>query len=212
MSQVDHWEVEQASDGMNFSMIDECRNVAATARECMWNSPGPPSTTAKLMINASGADIWGASDAFAFLMQPIGANEQITLRVRSLANTHAWAKGGVMIRNTLAANSAHADFIVSAAKGMAMQFCTEAGFPSESIGQTAGAAPVWLRIRRFESASTPGQASFSASYSTDRTFWRAIASSVGFPMAHDALIGVAVTSHVSGVETTAIIDDVRIQR
>jgi hypothetical protein len=132
--------------------------------------------------------------------------------VRSLVNTNAWAKAGVMIRETLAAGSRHADFIVSPAKGMALQFRTEPNGLSESIGQTAGAAPVWLRIERSESTTAGQPASFTGWFSTNRTLWRVIPSSVAFPIAHDALIGIAVTSHASGIETTAVIDDVRIER
>jgi hypothetical protein len=163
-------------------------------------------------VKASGSDIWGASDHFVFVSTPIGDNAQITLRVRSLANTNAWAKAGVMIRETLDAASRHADFIVSPSKGMALQFRTEPNGPSESIGQTAGGVPVWLRIRRFESTTAGQPAGFTAWYSIDRTIWRAIPASTAFPIAHDAMIGIAVTSHLTGVETTAVIDDVRIER
>ena len=52
----------------------------------------------------SGSDIWGTSDSFVFFNMPIGENRQITIRVRSLANTDAWAKAGVMIRETLTAD------------------------------------------------------------------------------------------------------------
>jgi hypothetical protein len=185
---------------------------ALTAR-ALGSATGSASTDGTFYtVHASGADIWGTSDRFMFVGAPIGDNEQITLRVRSIGNTDAWAKAGVMIRESLAANAAHADFIVSAGKGMAMQFRPETNFPSESIGQTAGAAPVWLRLRRTESASTPNQANFQAWYSTDRTVWRPLSASAGFPIAHGALIGIAVTSHASGVETIAAVDDVRIER
>ena len=179
------------------------------------NATGSASTDGTTFtVKASGSDIWGTSDNFVFLSTPIGGSnvQQITLRVRSLANTNVWAKAGVMIRETLDAGSRHADVIVSPGKGMALQVRSEPNGQSESLGQTAGSAPVWLRIRRTESTTAGQPASFTAWYSTDRTIWKVISTSAAFPMAHDAMIGIAVTSHAAGVETTAVIDDVRIER
>ena len=57
-------------------------------------------------IDASGTDIWGTSDQFRFVYQPISGDVQITARVDSQTVTNEWAKAGVMIRTSLAANSA----------------------------------------------------------------------------------------------------------
>ena len=163
-----------------------------------------------LTVRASGADIWNTQDSFVFFAIPIRNDEQITLRVRSLGNTNQWAKAGVMIRESTAAGSRHADAIVSPSKGIAMQYRSATNGASASAVQINGAAPVWLRIRRSESSSG-GPATFQAEYSTDFMFWRLISNSVSFPMAHDAMIGIALTSHAAGVETTAVIDDIRIE-
>ena len=163
-------------------------------------------------LAASGTDIWNASDSFMFFGMPIGDNAQMTLRVRGLGNTNAWAKAGVMIRESIAAGSRQADLVVSSAKGIAMQDRRATGGASVDASQVGGAAPVWLRIRRTE-PSTTGQAStFTAWFSTDRVTWQPMPGSAAFPMAHDAMIGIALTSHSPGVETTAIVDDIRIER
>jgi hypothetical protein len=162
-------------------------------------------------VKGSGRDIWGASDSFFFLAMPLGENKSITARVRTIGNTDPWAKAGVMIRESLAANAKHADAIVSPSKGFAMQYRNTTGGATVSAVQMTGGAPIWLRIRRFENASSTNPDIFEASYSTDRLTWRQIAS-VSFNTTHDAYIGIAVTSHKEGTETTAVIDDIRVER
>ena len=143
---------------------------------------------------------------------PIGDNEQITIRVRSLANTNAWGKAGVMIRESVAAGPMHADAIVSPGKGIAMQYRNATNGTTVSAAQVNGAAPVWLRIFRSEPASPGAIGSFQASFSTDGQGFRLLSNSLHFTIAHDAMIGIALTSHTPRVETTAVIDDIRIER
>jgi hypothetical protein len=162
-------------------------------------------------MNADGTDIWGTADSFLYAWLPIGANRQITVRVRSIGAIDPWSKAGVMIRESLAAGSKQVDAIVSPSKGIAMQYRSATNGPSASPVQVSGAAPVWLRIRRFESATPGAPAGFQAEYSTTGTLWRVLSNSVSFPIAHDSLIGIAVTSHHAGVKTQVILDDIRLE-
>jgi hypothetical protein len=159
---------------------------------------------------ASGSDIWGTSDSYMFASMPMGDYRQITVRVRSLDNTNAWAKAGVMIRESLAEGSKHADAIVSPSKGIAMQYRNTTDGPTASAVQMSGAAPIWLRIRRFEGAGT-ATGDFSTWFSTDGLIWRRLGD-VSFNIAHDAYIGVVLTSHQPGTATKALIDDIRIEQ
>jgi len=163
-------------------------------------------------VTGSGSDIWGTSDAFFFLELPIGEFRQITARVQVVGNTDPWAKAGVMIRETLAADSRHADVVVTPSKGIAFQNRASPGATSASVELRASAAPILLRLTRSESASG-GPALFNANYSTDGgLLWRAFCCAASMPMNHVAHIGLAVSSHKPGTETTAVIDDVRIER
>ena len=58
---------------------------------------GPP-----IKMTAAGADIWGTADQFHFAYKQLSGNGSITAKVVSVSNTDAWAKAGVMIRETLA--------------------------------------------------------------------------------------------------------------
>jgi hypothetical protein len=64
-------------------------------------------------VQASGSDIWTATDAFHFVYQSLTGDGSITARVASISNTNQWAKAGVMIRESLAANSKESSLVVT---------------------------------------------------------------------------------------------------
>ncbi len=72
-------------------------------------------------IQAAGSDIWSGADEFHFVYQPMTGNGEVIARLASLANTDSWAKAGVMIRESLTAQSRHAMTAVSAGNGYAFQ-------------------------------------------------------------------------------------------
>ena len=59
-------------------------------------------------MSSSGADIWGTADQFRFAYKSLSGDGTIVARVDSIVNTNVWAKGGVMIRQSLDAGSTHA--------------------------------------------------------------------------------------------------------
>ena len=59
------------------------------------------SASATFSVKGAGADVWGAADGFHFVSRPLTGDGYIVARVRSLQNTSASAKAGVMIRETL---------------------------------------------------------------------------------------------------------------
>ena len=84
-------------------------------------------STGLYTVNGSGADIWGNGDDFFFVDQPLVGNGQIIARVLSVENTDAWAKAGVMIRESLASGARNAAMIVSPGNGLAFQRRVKAG-------------------------------------------------------------------------------------
>ena len=99
-------------------------------------------------VRGAGADIWNTADGFHFVYQPLDGDGSITARVVSVQNVYVWTKAGVMIRNTLEANSAHGHMLVSAAKGEAFQYRTQAGGTSLSAAGAAAPAPYWVKVVR----------------------------------------------------------------
>jgi hypothetical protein len=59
-------------------------------------------------IRGSGADIWGANDAFQFLHRPANRSGFIVARIASLQTANAFGKAGVMLRAGVDANAATA--------------------------------------------------------------------------------------------------------
>src|SRR5439155_7908696 len=68
-------------------------------------------------VGGAGSDIWGKSDGFRFVYHPLEGDGQIVARVLALPRANLLAKAGVMIRDTLQANSKHAGLLVTSAAG-----------------------------------------------------------------------------------------------
>ena len=136
-------------------------------------------------INASGADIWGYSDQMHFAYVPVTGNVEILMRVDSVPSTSPWAKVGVMIRGSLAANAAHAFSLVSFSKGVAFQRRPSTGGSSVN---TAGpdSSSRWVRLVRLGNAVT-------AYSSADGTKWTSIGSDT-IQLGATAYVGIAATS------------------
>jgi hypothetical protein len=63
-------------------------------------------------VTAGGADIWEKSDQFHFVSQRVSADFDIAVRVESFVPAHLYSKAGLMIRDTLNADSPHLMFLV----------------------------------------------------------------------------------------------------
>ncbi len=139
-----------------------------------------------LTVNGSGADVWGAADAFRYVYFPVVGNAQLTAKVTSVQNTNAWAKAGVMIRENLAAGSSNAFMAITPVSGATFQSRIATGSASTST-VVAGGAPKWVRITRVGNLLT--------GYVSDNgTAWTQVGSK-SISMASSVLVGVAVTSH-----------------
>jgi regulation of enolase protein 1 (concanavalin A-like superfamily) len=154
-------------------------------------------------VSGRGADIWGTSDAFYFVQAPASGNFSLTARVRSVTNTHAWAKAGVMIRESLTANARHAFMLVSAGKGVSFQYRTATGGQTFQVTPGTGAAPTWLRITRSGDR-------IDAFWSANGSTWNSLGF-VSIPMADNVFVGLPVTSHNTAASATAVFDDVWIK-
>jgi regulation of enolase protein 1 (concanavalin A-like superfamily) len=150
-------------------------------------------------MDGNGADIWGTADAFRFHYVPWAGDGTIIARVRSLENTHRWAKAGVMFREALTPGSRHVMAIVSPSMGLAMQYRSETGGASASTAPVPGNAPVWVRLRRFADR-------FEASWSADGEVWQFLGEA-RVSMSRDVYVGLPLTSHAAGTLATAVFDD-----
>jgi chitodextrinase len=155
-----------------------------------------------LTITGSGADIWGTADEFHFAYRTLASDGMLTARVTSITNGNAWSKVGLMIRESLAANSRHGTIYIGAGKGSSFQYRVNNGGSSNGdSGDLITTIPRWIRIKR-EGSTIVGFVS------SDGVTWtqRGAMTLTGLPAS--VLIGVAYTSHVDGTIGSASLDNV----
>jgi regulation of enolase protein 1 (concanavalin A-like superfamily) len=157
------------------------------------------SSTGTYTLTGGGSDIWGTSDQFNYDYQNLSGDGTIIAEVTGLEDTNNNAKAGLMIRASLAADSAYAmaDLTPSGSVEFSRRASTGSG---ASVSAAYGSAPIWLKLTR--SGDT-----FSAYESTDGTSWTLIGSDT-IAMQADVLIGLAVCSHDNGTSTTATFTNV----
>jgi hypothetical protein len=149
----------------------------------------------RFTILGSGHDIWDPADAFHFVYQAIGGDVAVTARVVSVQDTSDWAKAGVMIRETLDADSAHAMMVITPGQGAAFQFRPSKGAQSVNVSfKMPVAAPFCVRLSR---TSAGNQFKFVGFVSPDGVNWTEVGSTI-FAMGPNALAGMPVTAHMDG--------------
>jgi hypothetical protein len=151
-------------------------------------------------VSGGGSDIWGSTDGFHFVWQPLAADGSITARVFSQSSSNAWAKGGLMMRASTDPGSPYYAIFATPSNGIVVQWRAQQSSSTAQVA-TAGAAPAFLEVTR--SATT-----FSAATSPDGTTWTPVpGSAVSLPGLSGSLLrGLAVTSHNSGQVSTVVYD------
>ncbi len=160
-------------------------------------------TATGMTMIAAGADIYNAIDEFCYAYKKLSGDGSITVRVDSLNVTNAWAKAGVMIRESLSPVVKSVHTIVSGSNGFEFQYRPAAGGNTTQFNTANGTPklPQWVRLTRKGNT-------FTGETSSDGTTWAKIVvgtstSVQDLPMNGDVYIGLAVTSHVAGTTTTA---------
>jgi hypothetical protein len=162
-------------------------------------------------MTASGADIWdltglgeGYHDEFHFAYKTLTGAGSIIARIDSVQNTNGWAKAGVMIRESLSPDSAHAFACITPSNGVASQGRPGTGAASFNYNQTGVAAPYWVRLERSVSGN------FTVSHSTNGSSWQSVTGATveNIPMGTNVYIGLALTSHDATLTCQAVFSNV----
>jgi hypothetical protein len=175
-------------------------------------------TNGTYSIEASGADIWDVVDGGQFVYKPLTGDGEFVARAVSIGTTDFWAKGGVMMRETLDANSRNAFMLETpnldgfCHNEPVFQFRSDpANFTSDSGNHNCNvqAAPVWLRLVRSSN-------NFSGFWASDLGAgthgpWNQLGPTVFLNMATTIYVGLMLTAHNnSGVLNTSTFDNVSI--
>jgi|GEM_PF-1481254 len=178
---------------------------------CVWTRGYPAlapvavtETGGKMALTGSGRDIWDNDDQFTYAFKTLTGDGTLVARVTSTGTgTNTWAKGGVMIRESLNGNSAHAMMVVTGGGGNGASFQyrqTTAGGSAGVDFATAVTVPYWVKIERIGD-------NFSGYTSTDGKTWTALGSMI-IVMEGPVYIGLCVTSHVTTEERTFEFDGI----
>jgi regulation of enolase protein 1 (concanavalin A-like superfamily) len=160
-------------------------------------------TNGTFSVSGGGADVWGSADALHFAWQRLSGDADVIARVTSVEYVHAWVKAGVMIRERLTADSAHAFMMVTPGKGLAFQRrVAHAGLSTHTSGGL-GTAPSWVKLER-------RGATITAFQSANGTTWTVVGSDT-FAMPADIHVGLGVSSHDSTRLATATFDSVTVR-
>ncbi len=159
-------------------------------------------------ISADGTDIWGNSDQFHYVYRELTGDAVIEARVVDNGEgSNAWAKGGVMIRQSLDPGSINVSGFITGGSGDGGQFQWRSvqGDSSSSNRTLTGIAPPYY-VRLVREGNT-----FTVFMSADGVEW----AQQGAPpaiveMTDPVLIGLAVTSHQDGEVRTFTFDNVRV--
>ena len=155
-------------------------------------------------VNGSGSDIYTTGDQFHYVDQSVAGDLTLIARVVSETQTAAFAKAGVMVRESLATNSVEASVLITPTNGVALEVRPTTG--AATINVSGWIKPVqppqWVKLTRIGN-------SFSGYYSADGSAWTQITNAV-VTMASGVTAGLAVTAHNNAALNTATFDNVSI--
>ena len=139
-------------------------------------------------VTGGGADIWNTADQFQFAFEDFTGDASLTARVTAVPNTNAWAKAGLMFRDSTDPGAPFADVLATPGNGVAFQWRDTPGGQPNNVNVTGPAAPVWVQLVRAGDT-------FSAFFSTDDVNWTQIGATQTVVMNPTAEAGLAVTAH-----------------
>jgi hypothetical protein len=161
-------------------------------------------TGGKMTLTGAGADIWNNSDEFTYAYKTLTGDGVMIARVVSNGTgTNTWAKGGVMIRDSLNGGSTHAMMVITGGggNGASFQYRPVADAASANADSTTVVAPpYWVKIERQGDT-------FIGSFSADGKTWSQVGQTM-ITMEAPVYIGICVTSHVAGTDRTFQFDGI----
>jgi regulation of enolase protein 1 (concanavalin A-like superfamily) len=166
--------------------------------------------TGTYTVWGSGTNIYGPSDQFHYVSQPMYTNGQIVVTVESFQSGQPvapWAKGGVMIRQGLTPDAPHTMVDLTGANGVELNYRTNTGGTTIHTVTNGPAAPYWVKLVRSNSTN------FTASYSPDGTTWTTVGSGSITNAAMNVnpiYIGLITCSATNGVLCTNVFNNVTI--
>ncbi len=161
-----------------------------------------------ITIVANGADIWGVADAFRFVFREVSGDFEISAHCVSLERANEWSKVGLMVRQDLDPGSPNAFLKVTPDYGVKLiHRDVQGGTTGPTPWEKNFECPIWIKmVRKGNEIST--------FWSEDGVSWEpaevpGTPSVVTMNFTDPVLVGIAVTSHVAGTLTEAVVENVQ---
>jgi regulation of enolase protein 1 (concanavalin A-like superfamily) len=151
-------------------------------------------------VRGAGQQIWNTADGLHLAYQSLAGDGTIVARVGSLTGGASSQSAGVMIRETLTANSKHAYVAFSQSQ---IYFTNRATTGGSTVAQTltGKTLPYWVKLTR--SGNT-----FTAAASPDGVNWVQVGTPRTITMTGTVYVGLALSSGQNSALATAIFDNV----
>lgn len=132
--------------------------------------------------------------------QQLTGDGEIVARVNSVENTHAEARAGVMMRESLTAGSTFVGTLAKPGNIIAYGRRASTGGSAGNTNKTGIALPRWVKVTRAGNV-------FTSYHSGNGTSWTQIGS-VTIAMGSTIYVGLAVSSNADGTLCTGVFDNV----
>ncbi|WP_226006658.1 hypothetical protein [Natrinema salinisoli] len=183
------------------------RLVGASGVGIAATGPGSAAASSDGSVTAGGADIWNRTDEFHYLFTDVSGDFDVTVRVDSLEETDPYAKAGLMLRESLAADAANV-MVRRAPDHTTVQWRpetgSEAGSLTSDLGEDLSEVSGGTMEGRYQRLVRRGD-TVTAYGSSDGTDWTRMVqlSEADHDLPETGYIGLAVTSHSTGTPCTA---------
>lgn len=154
-------------------------------------------------VSGSGDGIWGTADAFHWVHRAWTGDVEIVTRLAALQDTAKWAKAGIMVRETLDADSPGVLLAFTPGEGAGLQSRSDVGGASTFVRGPGLAVPAWLRLVRQGNE-------FAGSVSSEGNAWLHVGS-LTVPMSATVFAGLAASSLDSSRLNTARFSNVTVR-
>ncbi|HPD18529.1 MAG TPA: CBM9 family sugar-binding protein, partial [Candidatus Goldiibacteriota bacterium] len=124
-------------------------------------------TMTNLTITAAGV-IWGTVDAFRYIYQPVAGNVDATLQINFVSEANGWAGTGIMIRETLNADSRNV-YMLASTNAFSMQCRSTTAGTTFSTDGAAYVNNTTGYVRLLKSGNN-----FTGYYSTNGADWNVV--------------------------------------
>ena len=150
-------------------------------------------------VTGAGHDIWGQSDSFHFYNFERNTDVTVTAFIESWETSHDWAKGGIMIRDSLDANSSHAMLASTGLGYVSMFWRASTNDITRNSNDDIGTKRVWLRMVK-EGSKFTSYMKLEAQQEFEKFYERQV------EFANDSFfVGIGVTSHRQGYPASLIV-------